>query len=254
MKSFLSYVGGKSKLSSTIIRQIPPHKTYCEVFSGAAWVFFAKDASKCEILNDFDGDLIDCYRVIQNHLEEFLKQFKWLLSSRKLFEEWKQQQEAGGLTDIQRAARYYYLQRQAFGGNVRNRTFGASAARRPRVNLLRLEEELSEVHLRLAETVIENLPWEVCLGKYDKPETFFYLDPPYFKFPYYKHNLQFKDYQVMAQRLSKLQGKFLLSINDCPEMRETFSDFSISPVTVGYSMARDKKKNKQGRELLIRNH
>ena len=119
-------------------------------------MFFRKEPSKYEVINDLDSELIVFYWVLQNHLEEFLKQFRWLLCSREWFEDWQRQQQAGGLTDIQRVARYYYLQLLCFAGRVKNRTFGLD--RRPRINLLRLEEELSEVHLRLATVTIENLP------------------------------------------------------------------------------------------------
>ena len=124
MDSPLAYIGGKSKLSRTIVEMIPEHQAYCEVFAGAAWVFFRKEPSRYEVINDLDSDLVVFYRVLQSHLEEFLRQFKWLLASREWFQDWKRQQEAGGLTDIQRAARYYYLQRQSFAGRVRSRTFG----------------------------------------------------------------------------------------------------------------------------------
>ena len=122
MDSPLSYIGGKSRLSSIITSMIPEHKQYCEVFAGAAWILFRKEPSKYEAINDKDGDLITFYRVLQNHIEEFLRQFKWCLSSREWFEDWKDQIKSRGLTDIQRAARYYYLQRHCFGGRVRGRT------------------------------------------------------------------------------------------------------------------------------------
>jgi len=251
MNSPLAYIGGKSKLTETIIKMIPAHKAYCEVFAGAAWVFFRKEPSKYEFINDLDSDLVCLYRVLQNHLEEFLKQFKWLLSSREWREDWKRQQEAGGLTDIQRSARYYYLQRLCFGGKVRNRTFGTSQLSRPRINLLRIEEELSEVHLRLATVHIENLPWQDFMKRYDKPGTFFYLDPPYYKMPYYNHNLELDDYQHMARVLSGIQSVFILSLNDHPDIRETFKDFTIKPVELTYSVA--KEKHTKGKELLITN-
>lgn len=85
MKSPLVYVGGKSILSKQIIKMIPDHKIYCEAFAGAGWVFFKKEPSRSEIINDLDSDLITFYRVLQNHLEEFLKHFKWLLQSREIF-------------------------------------------------------------------------------------------------------------------------------------------------------------------------
>ncbi|MCE5334004.1 MAG: DNA adenine methylase, partial [Desulfobacteraceae bacterium] len=118
MKSPLCYIGGKSRLAKAIVAEIPEHTTYCEVFSGACWVFFAKEPSRYEIINDINSDLVAFWRVVQNHLEEFFRQFKYLLVSREWFEDWKRQAVAGGLTDIQRAARFYYLQRCGFGGRV----------------------------------------------------------------------------------------------------------------------------------------
>jgi len=138
VKSPLAYIGGKSKLADTIIGMIPDHQAYCEVFAGAGWVFYRKEPAKYEAINDIDSDLISFYRVLQNHLEEFMRQFRWLLSSREWFKDWQTQMSASGLTDIQRAARYYYVQRHSFGGKVRNRTFGAGPLHKPRINLLRL--------------------------------------------------------------------------------------------------------------------
>ncbi len=251
MNSPLAYIGGKSKLAKTIIDMMPDHKSYCEVFAGAAWVFFRKDPSKYEVINDLDSDLVCFYRVLQNHLEEFLKQFKWLLASREWFEDWKRQQDAGGLTDIQRAARYYYLQRLCFGGRVRNRTFGAGPMHPPRINLLRIEEELSEVHLRLSGVTIEHLTWQQFLKTYDRSGTLFYLDPPYYKAPYYKHNFKIGDFQELAQMLQGLKAHFILSINDHPEMRDVFKTFNQKQASLNYTASKGKwiKAN----ELLIAN-
>lgn len=259
MNSPLSYIGGKSRLARRIIGMIPDHQTYCEPFCGAAWVFFGKEPSRYEIINDLDSDLITFYRVLQYHLEEFLKQFKWLLSSREWWEDWNRQQKAGGLTDIQRAARYYYLQRLAWGGKVKGRVFGASAERAPRINLLRLEEELSAVYLRLARVTIENLPWDEALRRYDKPGTFFFLDPPYYKAPFYEHNLlTVEEYEHIAGVLSGINGKFILSINDLPEMRRVFQAFRLQEVSLPYSTGNLQASLKggnstRGRELLVSN-
>ena len=251
MNSPLCYIGGKSRLAQEIIRRMPSHETYLECFAGAAWVFFKKEPSKFEIVNDKDGDLISFYKVLQYHLEEFLKQFKWLLSSRQWWNEWNKQLAAGGLTDIQRAARYYYIQRQAFGGKVRGRSFGTSATRPIRINLLRIEEELSEVHLRLSTVLIENLDCKDLIKKYDRPEVFFYLDPPYFKMPFYNFNYELNDFVALVDVLKNIQGKFLLSVNDHPEMIKVFSGFNIEKITVPYSL---KKEERYGKELLVSNY
>lgn len=252
MNSPLPYIGGKSKLAKTIIEMIPEHKAYCEVFAGAAWVFYRKERSKYEVINDLDGDLITFYRILQNHLEEFTRQFKWILSSREWFEDFKSQQASKGLTDIQRAARYYYLQRHCFSGRVKSRTFGAGPMHHPGINLLRLEEELSAVHLRLARVTIENLPWQDFVRRYDRPGTFFYLDPPYYKAPYYNHNMDLKDFCKMARVMATVDAKFVLSINDHSDIREVFKPFNIKPVQLNYSVS--KGKQTKGKELLISNY
>ncbi len=145
--------------------------------------------------------------------------------------------------------RYYYLQRMCFAGRVRGRVFGTSAMKRPRINLLRIEEELSEVHLRLASVTIEHLPWQRFIQIYDKPGTLFYLDPPYYKAPYYNHNLELDDYVELAAALSKIKSHFILSINDHPEMRNVFKAFKQKSVQLPYSAS--KGKSTKGRELLI---
>ena len=252
MNSPLAYIGGKSKLARTIVEMMPAHEAYCEVFAGAAWVLFRKEQVRCETINDLDSDLVTFYRVLQNHLEEFLRQFKWLLSSREWFEDWKSQQDARGLTDIQRAARYYYVQRLCFGGRVRGRTFGSGPLHKPRINLLRMEEELSAVHLRLARVNIEHLPWQEFVARYDRPETLFYMDPPYYKAPFYNHNMELPDFIELRQSLETIKCKFILSINDHPKMREVFEGFKVRSVSVQYSASVG--PTSQGKELLITNY
>lgn len=253
MKSPFAYVGGKSRLAGQIVGMIPEHRTYCEVCAGAAWVFFRRpEPSKVEVINDLDGDLVAFYRVVRHHPEEFLKQFKMLLISREWFEDWKRQQEAGGLTDIQRAARYYYLQRLCFGGKVRGRTFGVSPQSMPRLNLLRIEEEISAVHLRLSRVCVENLTWEDFLPRYDRSQTFFFIDPPYYRSPQYAHNFKDEDFQRLADALASIKGRFLLTVSDCQEMRNIFKEFSIKPVSLSYSVA--EQGGKIGRELIVTNY
>lgn len=252
MRAPISYIGGKFKLADTIISLIPEHTTYCEVFTGAAWVFFKKDPSKNEVINDRDSDLISFYRVVQAHPEEFMKQFKYCLSSREVFEDWQNQLESGGLTDIQRAARYYYIQRLCFGGRVRGRTFGVAMDRTPRINLARFEEQISDVHFRLSRVVIENLDWREFLKRYDRQETFFYLDPPYYKKPFYKHNLEHSDYESMAEILGSLKGKWVLSIDNSEAIRTIFKPFHQRQVVVKYSTSIvSTGKAMDGQELII---
>lgn len=253
-KSPLCWIGGKSLLAKTIISRIPAHETYCEAFAGAGQVFFRKPESRFETLNDLNGDLVTFYRVLKHHLEEFCRQFNWLLASREWWEDWTRQLAAGGLTDVQRAAMFYYIQRQAFGGKVTGRSFGCGPQQRPRVNLLRMEEELSEAHLRLSRATIERLPYGEFLTRYDRPGTFFYLDPPYWGMEGYygKELFSREDFASLASQLAGIEGKFLLSLNDVPEVRETFKAFCIEAVATRYSCS--KSVNKAVGEVLISNY
>lgn len=171
----IPWLGGKRRLADKLIPLFPPHECYVEVFCGGAALYFLRPMpAHVEVLNDINGELVNLYRVVQHHLEEFVRQFKWALSSRQVFK-WMQQQPTEPLTDIQRAARFYYLQHHAFGGRIAGQSFG-TATTSPTINLLRIEEGLSAAHLRLAGgTTIENLPWKECIERYDRPHTFFYL-------------------------------------------------------------------------------
>lgn len=157
MKSFLAYMGGKSLLANKIIPKVPEHKCYVEVFAGAAWMLFKKEEarSEVEIINDINLDLVTLYRVIKHHLEEFIRYFKWLLVSRDEFIRFRAENPET-LTDIQKAVRFYYLLKLGYAARINNPSFSIATTSRPRLNLLRIEEELSAVHLRLARVYIEN--------------------------------------------------------------------------------------------------
>ncbi len=252
-KSPLAWVGGKSKLTSTIIPLLPDHKCYVEVFAGAAWVLFRKDPSKVEVINDINGDLITLYRVIQNHLEEFVRYFKWSLVSRDEFARLQRVDEST-LTDIQRAARFYYLVKNSFGAKVTSQSFGVTSTSKPRLNLLRLEEDLSEAHLSLSRVQIENLPYANLIKRYDSAASFFYVDPPYWdcENDYGKGLFTKDDFITLRDTLAAAKGKWLVSINNVPQIRELFKDFNIKEAKTSYSVG--KLANKPVTELLIANY
>ena len=102
------------------------------------------------------------------------------------------------LTDIQRAARFFYLQQHAFGGKVSGQAFG-TATTAPSINLLRIEENVSAAWQRLSGVYIENLPWFECAERYDRPHTFHYMDPPYWQVAGYGVEFGFENYERMAE-------------------------------------------------------
>lgn len=248
----IPWIGGKRRLARHIIPMITQHTCYVEPFAGAAAILFLKPMSKVEVVNDINQDLVSLYRVIQHHLDEFVRQFRWAITSRKIYE-WLQDTPPETLTDIQRAARFFYLQKLSFGGKVDGRTFGTATTSPPRLNLLRLEEDLSQAHIRLSRVTVEHLPWERCIAKYDRPHSFFLLDPPYWQTEGYGVPFEFDQYLALAEQLKTLQGKALLTINDHPDIRDVFSDFQIKPVDINYTVG-GAGKGKARKELLITNN
>ena len=254
MDGFLPWFGGKRRLAKRICNEIGnfPHSCYVEPFMGAAHVFFAREPVKTEVINDLNKELVTLFRVLQWHLEEFLRHFKWALVNR---DEFQRQLKAPPetLTDIQRAARFYYLQKQRFGGIPDTTGINFKTTGKPGLNLLRIEEELSSVHLRLARVQIENLPWQECIRRYDRPHSLFYIDPPYHghEEDYGKGMFTRAEFEELAQLLGTLKGSFILSINDTPEIRQTFAGLRTLEVTTRYSAARRKEGQGQVTELVI---
>ncbi len=249
----IAWLGGKRRLAKTLLPLFPEHTCYVEPFAGAAALFFMKKPAKAEIINDVNGDIINLFRVIKNHPEEFLREFKWSLTSRQVFN-WMKETPAHTLTDIQRAARFYYLQKLCFGARHTNPSFGTSATTAPRLNLMRIEEDISQAHLRLARTVIENEDWESCFTRYDRDNTFFYLDPPYFELTGYGVDFDFEKYQRMAELASTCKGKVLISLNDHPDLVDVFKDFTIERTNIKYTTAGPNRSGKTSSELIIRNY
>lgn len=248
----IPWLGGKRRLAPVILPLFPDHTCYVEPFAGAAALFFLKEPSEVEVINDINGELVNLYRVVQHHLEEFVRQFKWALTSRKVFE-WEQMKRPETLTDIQRAARFYYLQKNAFGGRVEGQSFGYATTSGPRLNLLRVEEELSAAYLRLAPAYVENLPWTACLDRYDRPHTLFYCDPPYWQTEGYGVDFGFEQYEEMALRMRGLAGTMIVSINDHPDIRRVFSEFPMRQVDITYTVGGGGAGSQAAKELVIGN-
>lgn len=248
----IPWLGGKRRLADKLIPLFPPHECYVEVFAGGAALYFLRPMpAQTEVLNDINGELVNLYRVVQHHLEEFVRQFKWAISSRQIFK-WQQLTDPATLTDIQRAARFYFLQQHAFGGKVDGQTFG-TATTGPAINLCRIEENLSAAHLRLSGTYVENLPWQEVMRRYDRPHSFFYCDPPYWQTEGYGVDFGFEQYQELAEFMRSCKGKVMVSINDHPDIRACFEGFHMESLGIKYAVANVHGDPQTSRELVIQN-
>lgn len=246
----IPWIGGKRRLAKTILPLFPDHQCYVEPFAGGAAMFFLRpQPAKVEVLNDVNNDLVNLYRVVQHHLEELVRQFKWSLISREMFK-WLQDTPPYTLTDIQRAARFFYLQHMAFGAKVSNQSFGVATTTKPGLNLLRIEERLSEAHLRLAQVFVENRPWQEIVKRYDRPHTLFFMDPPYWQTEGYGNGFGWDEYQQLANTLANLQGKAILTLNNHPDIKKLFKDFDPTTVPIRYTVGGG-GKSPQTSELII---
>lgn len=256
MNSFIPWIGGKSQLRNKIIGLFPAQQPgmYVEVFGGAGWVLFGRDShAPVEIFNDIDSNLINLYRCVQHHPEELQRELRLggeqiLVVSRQMFFDYQAQLAAPGLTDIQRAARYYYLIRASFGAD---RDSFCCTKR----SIDKTIDRLPEIQERLRDVVIENRSYTDVIKTYNKPHTLFYLDPPYYRTEGYYQGFTRDDHALLKAALDAIKGQFVLSYNDCPEIRQLCKDYTIHAVQRSNNLA-----NKQGagakkyRELIITNY
>ncbi|WP_103728938.1 DNA adenine methylase [Novosphingobium sp. HII-3] len=251
------YIGGKRNLAARLVAQIAkiPHKTYVEPFVGMGGIFLRREHKpKAEVINDISGDVANLFRILQRHYPQFMDVLRWQVTSRAEFCRLSAM-DANTLTDLERAARFLYLQRLAFGGKVSGRSFGVDRRSPGRFDVTKLEPVLAEIHERLAGVVIEQLPYGDLIRRYDGPDVLFYLDPPYVGCETdYGDGFQPNDFRALAEQLSGISGRFVLSINDTPLAREVFGRFSFDEVTTTYTIATASSgAGKRAGELIVTN-
>ena len=250
--------GGKRNLAKRIcaIIDATPCVTYAEPFVGMGGIFLRRSTRpKAEVINDRGRDIANLFRILQRHYPQFLDTLRFQLTTRAEFERLIAV-DPDTLTDLERAARFLYLQRTAFGGKVSGRNFGVDRARPGRFNLSTLEPMLEDLHSRLSGVTIECLDWSAFIPRYDSADTLFYLDPPYWgcEDDYGKAMFARADFDRLAQQLATIRGRFILSLNDLPEVRHIFAAFQLAEIRTTYTISG--KRNDQGgsrAELLISN-
>lgn len=247
MNSFICWMGGKKLLRNRILEEFPDKgdfNRYIEVFGGAGWVLFAEDShAALEVYNDVNGNLVNLFRCVKHHPEALQKELEFVFMSREQFCHAKGQIGINGLTDIQKAARFYVLIKESYGANLHS--FGVRSK-----NMENAKEYLAKVSKRLNSVVIENMDFERILKTYDRKEALFYLDPPYYEAEkYYQDRFSLEDHIRLKKALSTIKGKFLLSYNDCDFIRDLYSDYIIIEVERQNNLAEGRYK-----ELLIKNY
>lgn len=242
MNSIIAWIGGKRLMRKEIIKRIPDHQRYIEVFGGAGWVLFGKsnertDWTTCkeyqEIYNDLNSDLVSFWKYIRQHPEALSAELDCQFASRQLFNERKQYVFR---TELERVTAFYLQLCCSFGSrsesfNIRNSN---------KVFPLRNSETIAKASERLKNVIIENLDFNALITKYDNKDNFFFCDPPYYQYEnlYARNGLESFDKHVqLFEVLSDIKGKFLLTYNDHEYIRDLYKDFNISDIKTKYTLS-----------------
>ena len=249
MNSFIGWIGGKRALRNEILQRMPSGiGRYIEVFGGAGWVLFGREPSSkvVEVFNDYDAELVNIYRCIKYHSDALQHELDLLPDAREVFFDCLAQEQVRGLTDIQRAARSLYLIKASFGTN--RHTFATAPK-----GVCNISASFPAVQERLRRVIIENLDFEHLIKIYDRENALFYCDPPYFETEkYYRARFQENDHKRLADALHSIKGRFLLSYNDGPQVRELYADCIIEPVSRRNTLSAQSVDDYK--EVLVRNY
>jgi DNA adenine methylase len=254
INSFMSWIGGKKALRDEILMRFPAiYHRYVEVFGGGGWVLFHKPPGEHDVYNDFNPNLANLFRCVRDKPDELIAELEFTLNSRLDFKHVRNElkSKAETLPDVKRAAYFYQLIRQSYASSL-DSFGGAPRSMWDSFPLIRA------CCGRLQRVVVENRDFEQLIRQYDRPNTFFYCDPPYFATENYYEDVGFteKDHKRLANALLGIQGKFLLSYNDCPEIRALYDKPGI--VTEGTERLSNIAQRYEGgamfAELLIANY
>ena len=285
MKTPVSRVGNKTAILHILYALFPlNYSRFIDVFGGSGSVLLGNpEICPFEVYNDFDRNLANLFRCMKertmavirelgfchlNSREDFIAirrffdivQFddKYLSDELRLTQILFPPPEAKELTemrkritadyDVRRAAMFLKLLRFSYSSS------GKSYASQP-FDIRKLFGLISQLQERMANVVVENQDFETLIKHYDRPDAFFYLDPPYFSTEdMYEVGFGWDDHVRLRDTLKNIKGKFLLSYNDCDEIRELYNGFSMFDFSRTHSMAQRYEAGKEFKELLIGNY
>lgn len=287
MKTPVSRVGNKSSILHILYAVFPlEYGRFVDVFGGSGSVLLGHPEPRpFEVYNDFDKNLVNLFRCMKdrtmatireigfcnlnsredfNAIKKFFENDIYAFDDRYIDEESdltrltlpplqaKELQEIRTCIikdhDVRRAAMFLKLLRYSYSSSCK------SFASQP-FDIRKLFGLIKELEGRMANVVVENQDFETLIKHYDRPDTFFYADPPYFSTEdMYAVGFDWDDHVRLRDTLSNIKGKFLLSYNDCPEIRELYQDFSLFDFSRTHSMAQRYEAGKEFKELLIGNY
>lgn len=285
IKTPVSRVGNKTAILHILYALFPPqYGRFIDVFGGSGSVLLGNpEICPFEVYNDFDRNLANLFRCMKERTMAVIRELGFchlnsredFIAIRRFFEnekfDGKYLSEELRLTqilfpppaakeltemrkritldyDVRRAAMFLKLLRFSYSSS------GKSYASQP-FDIRKLFGLISQLQDRMANVVVENQDFETLIKHYDRPDAFFYLDPPYFSTEdMYEVGFGWDDHVRLRDTLKNIKGKFLLSYNDCDEIRELYNGFSMFDFSRTHSMAQRYEAGKEFKELLIGNY
>ncbi len=242
-----------------------------------------RQKDKFEVYNDYNHNLTNLFRVMIFRPNAFKIELGFChLNARDFFEEWKHRidtedfhnpyfEEELRLTevlydidvakavleiqkriendcDLHRAATFLKLIRHSYSSSCK------SFASQP-FDISKLYDGIEQLAVRMNNAVVENQDFETLIKHYDREDSFFYCDPPYYNSEYvYDGGFAKENHQRLHDVLVNAKGKWLLSYNDCPEIRELYDGYSFYDFKRVHSMVQKYDPGKEFPELLIANY
>lgn len=263
-----SYLGGKKYQGKWIAEHFPKFNTYVEPFGGAYWTYFQGNVNaKQNVYNDFNTYIANIFHCSVFKRDQFLTKLKsYQDQDAGLFEKFKKDilplKYGFKLGNIEKAAKYIYIETQTFSGmTISEKTKYVDLKGKYKSKYQHLIDKLENPKWQLKIgniTNVENESFETVIKKYDKPDTLFYVDPPYYKMEdYYTKEFGRDQHLQLANVLKNIKGKFILSYYVFPQLSEWFPKDKYHWTTKEFSKANSttskKKTTSRGEELLIMN-
>lgn len=237
-----NYFGGKYQFLEELFPLFPKHFHFVELMSGSGAVILNKDSSKMDTMNDIDGNVVNFFKVLRDKPEEFIRILSLTPVSRQEYKSaWPIDEENS--SELEMARRFFVRCRMSFQGSglVQSTGFNACMATSQQgrsknvAKYFNSIDKLPAVIEKLQTIQIENLCYMDLIKKYDRPETFFYVDPPYelrmrnYK-KWYNHEFSDKDHALLAENLKNIKGMAMVSGYESPMYMELYKDWTFIPL------------------------
>ncbi len=229
----MPFAGAQTTLLSFILKRIPSHRIYVEVFGGSAMVLLNKPPSQIEVYNDVDGELTNLFEVIRRHPRAFKLGFKFLLNSPHLLSLWRNEELKDPIEKAIRTYYFYYCFRfpQAPSWRIlKGERWGGTHIKTMFRSLLKIEK----IYERIKNIYVDNSDFRDCFKRWDSPNTFFFCDPPYWDITLYKHEFSKQDHFDLRNIVRKLKGKWLITYGDGPEIRRLYLGYHFEKIYAPY--------------------